>query len=155
MTMHSCPPHQASKLKGHCWGAATALVDAPFAYPRSGRMYPTIFRFLPAPEGAASEGIPPPACAASDLRYSERGNVTAGSGWFALREGLSVEHAACSCHDLASRRWAHVELYNCRSFVRELAQLLAAEEASVEEAFDNVFRFVVLEREAHGDRVRG
>ena len=56
---------------------------------------------------------------------------------------------------LAARRWAHVELYNCRSFVRELATVLAAEEAIVDEAVDNVFRFVVLEREAHGDRVRG
>ena len=48
-----------------------------------------------------------------------------------------------------------MELYNCRSFVRELATVLAAEEAIVDEAVDNVFRFVVLEREAHGDRVRG
>ena len=53
------------------------------------------------------------------------------------------------------RRWANVELFNCRSFVRELATRLAADAASVDEAFDNVFRFVVLEREAHGDRVRG
>ena len=58
--------------------------------------------------------------------------------------------------DLASRRWAHVELYNCRSFVRELAALLAADgEASVAEALDNVYRFVVLEREVHGNRLRG
>eukprot|EP00966_Prymnesium_polylepis_P004354 99804-Prymnesium_polylepis.1 len=56
---------------------------------------------------------------------------------------------------LASRRWAHVELYNCRSFVRELAVLLAADAATIPAAFDNVFRFVALEREAHGDRLRG
>lgn len=56
---------------------------------------------------------------------------------------------------LASRRWGHVEVYNCRSFVRELAAVLAADEASVDAAVDHVFRFVVLEREAHGDRVRG
>ena len=57
--------------------------------------------------------------------------------------------------ELASRRWANVELYNCRSFVRELASILAADAVSVTEALDNVFRFVVLEREAHGDRLRG
>ena len=52
--------------------------------------------------------------------------------------------------DLAARRWAHVELYNCRSFVREmLGKLLPATTAaaSVEQMFDDVFRFVVLERE--------
>ena len=151
---------RASSLQDHDWGDAAPLADAPFAYPRSGTMYPTIFRFVPASgEGAGGEKEPEvPEVApssASDLIVSERGNVLAGSGWFALRDGLSVAAALSSFVELASRRWTHVELYNCRSFVRELAELLAAEEASVDEAFDNVFRFVVLEREAHGDRVRG
>ena len=42
---------EASKLAGRDWGAATPLARAPFAYPRSGSMYPTIFRFVPAAEG--------------------------------------------------------------------------------------------------------
>ena len=75
---------------------------------------------------------------------------------FPLRAGLTLAGAMSAFVDLASRRWAHVELYNCRSFVRELAALLAAGgEACVAEAFDNVYRFVVLEREVHGDRLRG
>ena len=74
---------------------------------------------------------------------------------FPLRAGLTLAGAMSAFVDLASRRWAHVELYNCRSFVRELAALLAADAASVTTAFDNVFRFVQLEREAHGDRLRG
>ena len=171
-------------------------------------MCPTIFRFVPAAEGA--EAVIPAAVAASaaELRFSERGTlskvtrskvgarrgyaglwpalccagspspqrrlpqearphycisahsrrrrgVVSGSGWFALRPGLTVAAAMSSFVDLAARRWAHVELYNCRSFVRELAALLAAEAASVGAAFDNVYRFVTLEREVHGDRLRG
>ena len=75
---------------------------------------------------------------------------------YPLRAGLTLAAAMSTFVDLASRRWAHVELYNCRSFVRELAALLAAGgEACVAEALDNVYRFVVLEREVHGDRLRG
>ena len=37
---------EASKLQAHHWGAATPLACAAFAYPRSGSMYPTIFRFV-------------------------------------------------------------------------------------------------------------
>ena len=54
-------------------------------------MYPTIFRFKPAPVEA--EVPPNPPASASELRYSERGHVIAGSGWFALREGLSLARA--------------------------------------------------------------
>ena len=144
---------EASKLQGHAWGAAAPLACANFAYPRSGSMYPTIFRFLPAPEGAEVPATVP--TSASDVTVSERGRLLAGSGWFALRSELSVAAALSAFVGLASRRWAHVELYNCRSFVRELAALLAADAASVTTAFDNVFRFVQLEREAHGDRLRG
>jgi hypothetical protein len=85
---------------------------------------------------------------------SERGNVLAGSGWVPLRDGLSVHAALHDFASLAARRWTHVELYKCRSFVSELAALLAADRARVDEAFDDVFRFVVLEREARGDRAR-
>ena len=143
---------EASKIKGRDWGAAAPLSRAPFAYPRSGGMYPTIFRFFPVD---ASVDIPPAAASASDLKRSERGNILAGSGWFALRQGLTVEAALREFVALASRRWTHIELYNCRSFVKELAGKLAEEEADIDEAFERVFRFVVLERENHGDRVRG
>ena len=143
---------EASKLHGHDWGDAEPLARASFAYPRSGGMYPTIFRFVPAGEGV---DVPAAAAAASELHVSARGHLLAGSGWFALRGGLSVAAALSSFVGLASTRWAHVELYNCRSFVRELAERLAEDETSVTEAFDNVFRFVVLEREMHGDRQRG
>lgn len=143
---------EASKLRTHEWGKAAPLARAPFAYPRSGGMYPTIFRFLTA-EGA---DVPAAAAAsASDLQVSARGNICAGSGWLALREGVSVGSAVAAFLRLASRRWAHVELYNCRSFVRELVTQLAADAASVDAAFDDVYRFVVLEREAHGERARG
>ena len=91
----------------------------------------------------------------SDVHMTKRGNLLASSGWFALRDGLSLEAALASFADLASRRWAHVELYNCRSFVRELTEILVADMARVSQAFDDVFRFVVLEREMHGDRRRG
>ena len=58
---------------------------------------------------------------------SERGNVLAGSGWVPLRDGLSVHAALHDFASLAARRWTHVELYKCRSFVSELAALLAAD----------------------------
>ena len=139
---------EASKLKAHDWGAATPLAKAAFAYPRSGGMYPTIFRFIPVDRDRTEIPDEAPKCA-SDVTVSERGNVIAGSGWFELRDGLTVADALCDFADLASRRWAHVELYNCRSFVRELVTILVGDEARVVEAFDSVFRFVVLERELH------
>ena len=71
---------EASKVAGHDWGAATPLARAAFAYPRSGSMYPTIFRFAPAAEGAQAS-IPAVAASASELRFSERGRVISGSGW--------------------------------------------------------------------------
>ena len=145
---------EASKLNGFNWGIAEPLKCASFAYPRSGIMYPTIFRFVPLADATSVE-IPPAAASASELRVSERGNVLAGSGWFALRQGLCVSTALSAFVRLASRRWCHVELYNCRSFVREMAERLASDETTVTQAFDDVFRFVVLEREAHGDRARG
>lgn len=148
---------EASKLQGFDWGAAAPLARAPFAYPRSGGMYPTIFRFVPleVDDHAREQMVPPAAASASELRVSGRGNTLAGSGWFPLREGLSVAEALSAFVRLASKRWAHVELYNCRSFVKELAELLVADTTCVDKALDNVFRFVVLEREAHGDRLRG
>ena len=70
------------KVAAHDWGAATPLARAAFAYPRSGSMYPTIFRFVPAAVGAEAS-IPAAAASASELRFSERGRVTSGSGWYA------------------------------------------------------------------------
>ena len=71
---------EASKVAAHDWGAATPLARAPFAYPRSGSMYPTIFRFVPAAEGAEA-CILAVAASASELRFSERGRVISSSGW--------------------------------------------------------------------------
>ena len=145
-------PLQASKLQGLDWGSASPLARADFAYPRSGGMRPTIFRFLPADDA----NVPPTAAAvAADVQWSARNHPTAGSGWYSLREGVSVVSAFAAFARLASRRWASVELYNCRSFARELFAELVADGAKVEEALDNVFRLVVLERERHGDRAHG
>ena len=94
---------EANKLLDHDWGPVTPLARAAFAYPRSGSMYPTIFRFVPAAENVV---IPAAVNSASELSVSERGSLIAGSGWFELREGLSVAAALSIFMGLASRRWA-------------------------------------------------
>ena len=135
------------RLRAHDWGTATPLAAAAYAYPCSGGMRPTVYRFLEAKDGVQ---VPDAATAAADLAWSFGGDPTSGSGWVPLAAGSTAASAYAVFLSLAARRWGDTRLYNCRSFVREmLGELLPAPTAaaSVEQMFDDVFRFVVLERE--------
>ena len=150
----------SSRVRGHDWGAATALSRAGYAYPRSGEMYPTIFRFLRADEADVPEFLlaapeardhwcsPPESCG-----HATR-DVVAGSGWFAL-EGATVRTAYSTFVALASRRWAHMELYNCRSFVREMLLELKADGASVQQMLTRTFCAVAQMHDPLGPAVAG
>lgn len=135
------------RLRTHDWGTAAPLAAAAYAYPCSGSMRPTVYRFLEAKEGVH---VPDAATVAADVSWSFGGDPTSGSGWVPLAAGATVASAYAVFLSLAARRWGDMRLYYCRSFVREmLGELLPAPTAaaSVEQMFDDVFRFVVLERE--------
>ena len=138
---------QRIRLRAHDWGTAGPLAAAAYAYPCSGGMLPTVYRFLEAKDGVH---VPDAATAAAELAWSFGGDPTSGSGWVPLAAGATSASAYAVFLSLAARRWGDTRLYNCRSFVREmLGKLLPATTAaaSVEQMFDDVFRFVVLERE--------
>jgi hypothetical protein len=182
----------SSRVRDHDWGAATALSRAGYAYPRSGEMYPTIFRFLPADEADVPEflleapeprdqlrprdaidetGVPRGQfrprdaidetgvardhwCSPPERCGHATRDVVAGCGWFAL-EGATVRTAYSTFVALASRRWAHVELYNCRSFVREMLLELKADDASVQQMLTRTFCAVAQMHDPFGPTVAG
>ena len=136
----------AHRLLGHDWGASMPLAAAHHAYPRSGHMYPTTFRFLPYQTDVT---VPQPAAAPSEVLRSSAGSPCTGSGWLPLREGVTLQTAFEAFVRLASTRWCNVDLYNCRSFVHELLGKFVSD-AAVAQAFDKTFRYVVLERRPYG-----
>jgi hypothetical protein len=139
-------------------------------------MYPTIFRFLPADEADVPEFLleaPEPRdqfrprdaidetgeardhwCSPPESCGHATRDVVAGCGWFAL-EGATVRTAYSTFVALASRRWAHVELYNCRSFVREMLLELKADDASVQQMLTRTFCAVAQMHDPFGPTVAG
>lgn len=157
----------ASKLKGYDWGAAAPLSCAGYAYPRSGEMYPTIYRFLPSDGEKVPEYVPVPesdegADEAQQGRWSSaqscgriHRDVVAGSGWFPLHGAWTVRTAYSTFIALALRRWAHVELYNCRSFVQEMLLKLDMDAASVREMLTRTFCAVAQMQDPDGPAAAG
>ena len=135
-----------NQVQARNWGAAESLSHAEYAYPRSGSCYPTIYRFLQ----VDAEEVPHTA-GVQDVVWSQGGvpggklmpRIPAvGSGWVPL-EGVTIATAYAAFVSLASRRWANVELYNCRSFVREMLLELGVSPEGVHHAFDTTFGAVV------------
>ena len=136
----------AGKVQNQDWGAATLLSGADYAYPRSGSMYPTIYRFLqvdaakmPTAASSSTEARPggePLRRASARMPLPQIPAVC--SGWVPLQD-VTVSTAYSAFVDLASRRWANVELYNCRSFVSEMLLELTADPESVHDAFEEAF----------------
>ena len=153
----------SSRLQSYEWGAAEPLSRAKYAYPRSGEMYPTIYRFLSSDGAEVPDYVP---VVARDERVGDdqwsgaqsysrpHRDVVAGSGWFPLH-GFTVRTAYSTFVQLASRRWAHVELYNCRSFVHEMLLELNSDEASVQEALTRTYCCVAQMHDPEGPAAAG